>query len=79
MTTRQVSAPPPEGGVTPVLDEAVSTQAVSTGDASAADQGSALAAPGEGVASAAGGLQLLGSADAVVCEGDVCWVPATDG
>lgn len=27
---------------------------------------------------AAGGLQLLGSADTVVCEGDVCWVPPTD-
>ncbi|USQ76250.1 hypothetical protein [Ornithinimicrobium cryptoxanthini] len=25
----------------------------------------------------AGGLQLLGAADAVVCEGDLCWVPPT--
>ncbi|WP_154402157.1 hypothetical protein [Ornithinimicrobium cavernae] len=26
-----------------------------------------------------GGLVALGAADAVVCEGDVCWVPPAEG
>ena len=32
-------------------------------------------APGVEQAPALGGLVQLGSADAVVCEGDLCWVP----
>ncbi|MDO5712446.1 MAG: hypothetical protein Q4P32_12000 [Micrococcales bacterium] len=43
------------------------------------EESAAPSPPEESVPSvAAGGLQLLGSADAVACEGDVCWVPPTD-
>lgn len=47
------------------------------GSAPASDPASD-SAPGPTVGAAFGGLKLLGSSDAVVCEGDVCWVPPAD-
>ncbi|WP_256842779.1 hypothetical protein [Ornithinimicrobium cryptoxanthini] len=64
MTRRTVGASLPEGDVSASFsDEKVSA---------------ASAQLEESVPTAeAGGLQLLGAADAVVCEGDLCWVPPT--
>ena len=64
MTRRSVGAPPPGGAV---------SRSSSEGEVEVSRSSSA---PEESVPRvAAGGLQLLGAGDAVVCEGDVCWVP----
>ena len=47
------------------------------GSAPASDPASE-SAPGSMAEPAFGGLKLLGSSNAVVCEGDVCWVPPTN-
>ena len=64
MTRRMVGAPLPEGAV---------SRSSSEGEVSVASSRLKESAP----TAAAGGLQLFGAGDAVVCEGDVCWVPPT--
>lgn len=65
MTRRTVGGRLPEGEVSAAVPEGEVSAASST--------------PEESVPTVAtGGLQLLGSADTVVCEGDVCWLPPAD-
>lgn len=73
MTRPAVGAPSPGTEGSAASGEDVVSAASGEGGMSAASS-----PPEESVPPvAAGGLQLLGSADAVVCEGDLCWVPPT--